>query len=298
MLIEKDARRFIFQAIKFEQEIKFIEAKERLKGRIVIRSQQYDNARKSFIKILNNINAVANIQGKGRDDLQCEILLAAEEISRKITNSKSKAIRKLAESIKTNFQNLRMLFRKYAENIESIDPQLRNNSELCDALLAFEKSWEKGKEFLLNDEQTKILLSMSELIEGMMEKHKELNDKIENIDSDIFMIVPCLAILKSIEEEDKEILTKYYWGEPKDQYLNLYVIIKSEYYRIKLKTEGYELYNFMERLILEKDNKSCKNIDVEEISKLIHEIKKLAIMIQRGKPTEWNSLMEASMGII
>ena len=40
--------------------------------------------------------------------------------------------------------NLRLLLRKYDENIEVVDPQLKNNPELTEVLIQFEKSWEKG----------------------------------------------------------------------------------------------------------------------------------------------------------
>ena len=41
--------------------------------------------------------------------------------------------------------------RKYEENIEVVDPQLKNNPELGKALVDYEKSWEKGKRYFLND---------------------------------------------------------------------------------------------------------------------------------------------------
>lgn len=59
------------------------------------------------MQILNKINSVANPDGKGRDDLQVEILLAAEGICRRISANQSKAVRKLAEAIKKSFANLR-----------------------------------------------------------------------------------------------------------------------------------------------------------------------------------------------
>ena len=58
---------------------------------------EYNKNRASLIHLLNRINAVANPEGKGRDDLQAEILFQAEGLCRRISNSQSKAIRKLAE---------------------------------------------------------------------------------------------------------------------------------------------------------------------------------------------------------
>ncbi len=43
------------------------------------------------------INAVANVAGKGRDDFKIDILLKAEELSRKVSVSESTALRKLSD---------------------------------------------------------------------------------------------------------------------------------------------------------------------------------------------------------
>lgn len=56
-----------------------------------------------LISKINKINSVANPEGKGRDDLEAEILFQAEGICRRISSSQSKAVRKLAEAIKKSF---------------------------------------------------------------------------------------------------------------------------------------------------------------------------------------------------
>ena len=174
IIIEKDSRRHIVKAIEAEKELKSFEFREKLKGCVVLRSPAYNQLRKKFTEIICQINTVANSAGKGRDDLALDILIAAENISRTVSNYQSRAIRKLAERIRQAFLNIRLLFRKYSENIEFVDPQLKNNTDLSEALLAFEKSWEKGKEFLLNPNIRGILISFSQQVEGLTEKHIEL----------------------------------------------------------------------------------------------------------------------------
>ena len=87
------------------------------------------------------INSVANPEGMGRDDLGSEILLAAEGIFRRISPTQSKAVRNLAERIKKAFADFKTLLRKYDQNIEVVDPQLKNNVELVEILVEFENSW-------------------------------------------------------------------------------------------------------------------------------------------------------------
>ena len=69
MLIESDARRFITEAIEIEKEITSAEVRERAKGKIMVDCSDYNKNRGKLIEIINKINAVANPEGKGRDDL-------------------------------------------------------------------------------------------------------------------------------------------------------------------------------------------------------------------------------------
>ena len=153
MLIEQDARRYITEAIELEKEITSAEVRERAKGKIMVECPEYKKNRSRLIAIFNKINSVANPEGKGRDDLQPEILFTAENLCRRISSSQSKAVRKLAEAIRKSFQGLRALLRKYEENIEGVDPQLKNNADLVTALVDFEQSWEKGKTHFVNEQR-------------------------------------------------------------------------------------------------------------------------------------------------
>jgi hypothetical protein len=74
MLIEDDARRFINKAIEFEKAITSSEIRERAKGKIMVDCPEYNKNRSELIEVINKINSVANPEGKGRDDLQAEIL--------------------------------------------------------------------------------------------------------------------------------------------------------------------------------------------------------------------------------
>lgn len=48
--------------------------RERAKGKIMVECTDHNKNRKRLVDIVNKINAVANPDGKGRDDLQAEIL--------------------------------------------------------------------------------------------------------------------------------------------------------------------------------------------------------------------------------
>lgn len=93
--------------------------------------------------------------------------------------------------------------RKYDNNIEVVDPQLKNNQDLVNALLSYEKYWERGKHYFLNGKLCAQLIHFSSILEGLCEKYKKFNDLIEYRDTDIFVMIPMIMILKSCEGDDK-----------------------------------------------------------------------------------------------
>lgn len=96
------------------------------------------------------------MEGKGREDLNYDILLAAESIIRRISSTQSRSVRYIAEKIKSSFNDFRQLMKKYDENIEIVDPQLKNNPDLVECISKYENFWEKGN--LVTKEKTICLM--------------------------------------------------------------------------------------------------------------------------------------------
>ena len=130
-------------------------------------------------------------------------MVRSEHLIRKVSATQSKAVRWLAEKIKKSFKDLRELFKKYQQNIEVVDPQLRNNPDLVDALYAFENSWEKGHAYFTDPKKWNQLLHFSQVLEAIKEKHPKFSDQCEERDAEIFVSIPCILILIGIDDEDK-----------------------------------------------------------------------------------------------
>jgi len=86
MLIENDARRYVTEAIKIEKEMVLQEIREKAKGRVVLDCEDYNDLRTNIVDVIGKINSVANVDGKGRDDLTVDILIAAEGLSRRMSS--------------------------------------------------------------------------------------------------------------------------------------------------------------------------------------------------------------------
>jgi hypothetical protein len=57
----------------------------------------------------------------------------------------------LADKIKQSLRCFRVLLRRYSENIDAVDPQLRNNKELTELVEIYENAWSLGKDQLLDE---------------------------------------------------------------------------------------------------------------------------------------------------
>lgn len=126
------------------------EISQKIKGKIFYQSEpEYHEARRKLCEKIAKLNSIANINGKGRDDLSYDILEAAENVLKKISDSQSKSLRTVAEKIRESFNKLRDVLKGFAENIEGVDPQLRNNCDLVEALADYEVNWEKGKRYFV-----------------------------------------------------------------------------------------------------------------------------------------------------
>lgn len=310
--IEKLARRYILDGIKIEKEITHYELKANIKGKILFNDKEYNQLRDKFIKIIVELNKIANIEGKGRDDLTLDILLKAERVLRQVSDSKSKGMRKLAESIKQNLFFMRQLFRRYEENIEGVDPQLRNNQELVDTLYEFEMTWEKGKEYLIDQIKYNQLLSFSQTIEVIKEKyaHYHISELIDSSDPHIFLSLPSIIILQSIINESQIEVIKDYIPNiftPNDESERLYKqlkIVKENIY--KKVPDDYSAYNVLEKFVLFEntrdqcviDNEISQYEDGSVLDEFRKNIKMLSLQLQRHKPSEWNIFFQLAMDIV
>lgn len=83
-----------------------------------------------------------------------------------------------------------------------MDPQLRNNSDLVQVLNVYESFWEKGKNYFLDKEKCYRLIHFTNVLEGLCEKYSGFKEKLENFDTEIFIQIPMIMLLRSVNNED------------------------------------------------------------------------------------------------
>jgi hypothetical protein len=299
MAIESDARRFIEEAIQLEHQISVLDTQFKEKNRSASDPPEILDIKSKFITVVGKINSVANIEGKGRDDLTIDILKAAEGLLKRMS-TQTKCIRNLAEKIKQAFTGLRLLFRKYSQNIEIVDPQLKNNPELVEALVKFESTWERGKIYFLNSKKCNQLVFLSNMIESIGNKYRIFKEQLECSDSELFVCIPALLILKALEGEDRGIC-KSFCSPMFDENESVGAVwkrLKRSYNLGKLASSSITEYTeVLMALVLEEPldkNFRAQVLDqkFDNLDSTVNKIKYLAIELHRHKPTDWNRFLD------
>ena len=86
--------------------------------------------RGNLIANIGKINQVANTKGRGRDDFSQSIIRKASDMIDLGKDMPTLAIQKIAQSVIKTFKEFRQFLTKYSDNIEALDPQLKNNPDL------------------------------------------------------------------------------------------------------------------------------------------------------------------------
>ena len=101
-----------------------------------------------------------------------------------------------------------------------------------------ERSWTLGKEHLLDPVKLGQLTAFSQIIESISTKYKAFAEQIECRESDIFLVIPCLLLLHSLDEEGvscKSICKRFFplmFKENEDSQRK-YTELKTEYLKWK-----------------------------------------------------------------
>lgn len=174
---------------------------------------------------------------------------------------------------------------------------MKNNNELVEILVEFENSWSQGLTYFLDTKKMNQLLHFSQVIEATAEKHKGFAEQLEQRDAEIFLVIPSLLILKSLENDDKDICASFHpdMADLTTDSGKSMGNLKKIYEKGRKKYGIYDFYNLMEKLLIEVDvtdeeKKIVTELDIERT--LVKDIKGLAMMLSRFKPADWNKFLD------
>lgn len=141
------------------------------------------------------------------------------------------------------------------------------------------------------------------MIESTAEKYKDFQEKLECREADIFVIIPCLLILKFLDNDDKMICIYFLPQILKshDKINDIFNELNAEFKEWKhLNLKKYEYYNSLEKALVgihltEQEKNNTLSNPPGVFDKILHKIKLLAMELERSKPLEWNDFLDASL---
>lgn len=183
-------------------------------------STKCNEALEHLVMHMAGLNALANVDGKGREDLTFDVLQVAADVflgrwqppssvssKESSTMAASAAIRQfLARRVLESFLDLRRYLVAVADRMLYVDPQLCNNKALVESLLAWEEAWELGSRFIVQPEMLEALCSTAAQIAGSQRYAPELASHLDEQDAELFLILPRLVLLCALAEPTQSVL--------------------------------------------------------------------------------------------
>eukprot|EP00928_Gymnodinium_smaydae_P082683 TRINITY_DN65990_c0_g1_i1.p1 TRINITY_DN65990_c0_g1~~TRINITY_DN65990_c0_g1_i1.p1 ORF type:complete len:541 (+),score=120.89 TRINITY_DN65990_c0_g1_i1:98-1720(+) len=201
--IEDKARRCIVDAIKHEQCLRQFE-KVHGEGRAVQQLPSYREELSRLTKCICKLNSIANVNRKGRDDLDVTILLDAygtihrcdlADRDQKGSDAMSTA-RTLANDVTESFGAMRNYLRQVSKCLERVDPNLCNNAGLVARLVDWEESWEVGARYVQHEKLLSAVCDVVSEIRAAQILAPTLRTMIEDCDVEMFLVLPRIIWLR------------------------------------------------------------------------------------------------------
>jgi hypothetical protein len=90
---------------------------------------------------------------------------------------------------------------RYSENIDALDPQLKNNNELVEIIEIYESSWTLGMEQLQDPAKREQLIRFCVNIQALGTKYPTFKEQVDCSEAEIFLSIPSLMVLKSLSND-------------------------------------------------------------------------------------------------
>jgi len=198
--IEAKARSLIVQAIEHERRLWELECQYENCWDLPV----YKQVLRQMVDAITRLNSVANVNRKGRDDLQVDVLIEANETLRKCNAAGAsqenadlmQAAKILSTDVVESFNAIRQYFREIESCLERVDPHLGNNSGLVTRLVDWEESWEVGTAYLQQQRALRALCDAVAEFRNIQVYAPKLADMFEECDVELFLVVPRLIWMR------------------------------------------------------------------------------------------------------
>lgn len=209
--IEDRARQLVVQAVKAEEKLSSMEALQSRSCWAVNAEclEEFRAARRELVQCMGRLNAVANQDRKGRDDLSVIILERAIAIrnldgKENLVGESFSAVQVLAADIVGSFAAMRDYLREVKVCLERVDPHLCNNAGLVARLVTWEECWEVGGRYIKHAPLLNVLCDVLAYIKDIQRLAPRLAAMCAECDVEVFMVLPRIALLSFLVQPTTE----------------------------------------------------------------------------------------------
>lgn len=196
IFIESQAKRLIVEAVQLEE-------------KLASGSSDPEN-RRNLVDAINRLNAIGNIDGKGRTDLPVDILDFVEN-----ETDKYPELRCLTVEIRRSFQLICKYLRSISASLDVVEPHIANNTELVNLLFAWEESWEIGKKYLVDKSLRMGLVSFLRHVNAVcfLDGMGTFKEQLQTYDAEALWALAKIAILQFLSSPHSDLLCREFLPE-------------------------------------------------------------------------------------
>eukprot|EP00928_Gymnodinium_smaydae_P073016 TRINITY_DN56283_c0_g1_i1.p1 TRINITY_DN56283_c0_g1~~TRINITY_DN56283_c0_g1_i1.p1 ORF type:complete len:579 (-),score=118.62 TRINITY_DN56283_c0_g1_i1:575-2311(-) len=214
MEIEDRARELVVEAVECEQRLQALE--DRPGAASFELGPAFVEERRNLVRCIARLNAVANFNRKGRDDLDSSAVEAAIatlqlcSASSPLSCSSDPAIEGLsvaaclAADVVDSFQAMRDYLSDLSSMISRVDPHLRNNAGLVTRLVDFEETWEMGSRYVSKAGVMNDVCGLIVEIRAVAREIPALAAMLESCDVELFLGLPRVVWLRHLAQLSSE----------------------------------------------------------------------------------------------
>lgn len=266
---------------------------------------------KELLRKVCEINSNANVRGRGRPQMGFHVLQAAADdflacqASENTPESSVQAA--FAKHVLEGFLHLRSYLFEMRGRMLEIDPQLQNNRQLQNCLVAWEDAWELGSRFLRPQHVSGALCSVAAQLGTLQKEHQDFASLVESQEAELFLVLPRLVLLCSLAGPESSspftatMLPSHFEEVSEGDELGRDFSRTAEWAELLKKFKDLEQERSWRQLV-ENALRGPSSAQDEPMKAFLTQLEALGFELTRRRPEEWNSccslLLRCSMAVL
>eukprot|EP00435_Cladocopium_sp_Y103_P002607 s3201_g1.t1 len=266
---------------------------------------------KELLRKVCEINSNANVRGRGRPQMGFHVLQAAADDFLACQASESTPETTVqaafAKHVLEGFLHLRSYLFEMRGRMLEIDPQLQNNRQLQNCLVAWEDAWELGSRFLRPHDVSGALCSVAAQLGTLQQEHQDFASLVESQEAELFLVLPRLVLLCSLAGPERAspftatMLPSHFEEVSEGDDLGLHFSRTAEWAELLKKFKDLEQERSWRQLV-ENALQGPSSAQDEPMKAFLTQLEALGFELTRRRPEEWNSccslLLRCSMAVL